>query len=141
MHIAPHPAESEVKRLLAAAQLPTLDITPEHMKHFFGAWEGANLEGVVGLELLGSVALLRSLAVSDSRRGSGLGSALVAQAEQYALAQGVRSLFLLTTTAESYFTQRGYAPLPRAAAPEAIRRTREFAGICASSAVLMEKLL
>ncbi len=54
---------------------------------------------------------------------------------------GVRSLFLLTTTAEEFFGQRGYARVARESAPETIRSTREFADICPASSVLMVKHL
>ena len=139
MNITRNPPEVDVKKLLASAQLPIVDITPEHMAHFFGAWDGSNLEGVVGVEHLGSVALLRSLAVVASKRGSGLGSELLSRAEQYATANGVHSMFLLTTTAESYFKKRGYSQFLREAAPEAIRNTTEFTSICPASSVLMVK--
>lgn len=46
--------------------------------HFFGLGTKEEPEGVVGLELFGTVALLRSLAVVSSRRGAGLGSKLLA---------------------------------------------------------------
>ena len=141
MNITRKPPEIDVKKLLASVQLPTVDITPGHMEHFFGAWTGSSLEGVVGAELLGSAALLRSLAVVASKRGSGLGSELLARVEQYATAKGVRSMFLLTTTAESYFRRRGYSPLLREAAPEAIQKTAEFTSICPASSVLMVKHL
>lgn len=139
MNITRKPPEIDVKTLLVSAQLPTIDITPEHMEHFFGAWAGLSLVGVVGVELLGSVALLRSLAIVTAKRCSGLGAELLAQVEQYATEKGVRSLFLLTTTAESYFKKRGYAPLLREAAPEAIRNTTEFTSICPANSVLMVK--
>ena len=139
MNITRKPPEVEVKMFLASVQLPAIDITPEHMEHFFGVWAGPNLEGVVGVELYGSVALLRSLAVVASKRGSGLGSELLARAEHYAMGNGVRSMFLLTTTAESYFKKRGYSELLREAAPEVIQRTTEFASICPASSVFMVK--
>lgn len=139
MNIARKPPEVDVKKLLASAQLPTIDITPGHMEHFFGAWEGSTLEGVVGVELLGSAALLRSLAVVAPKRGSGLGSELLARVEQYAAAKGVRSMFLLTATAESYFKKRGYSQLLREAAPETIQKTAEFTSICPASSVFMVK--
>lgn len=139
MNIVRKPSEIAVKDLLDAAQLPIADITPEHMKHFFGAWEGSSLAGVVGMEPLGATALLRSLAITALKRGSGLGSALLAQVEKYAMEQGVRSMFLLTTTAESYFEKRGYARISREEVPEAIRNTVEFTSLCPGSAVLMVK--
>jgi len=48
-------------------------------------------------------------------------------------------LFLLTTTAADYFSARGFDPVDRSSAPEAIRRTREFAEICPGSAAFMRK--
>lgn len=139
MHITLRPPEIAVKELLASAHLPTADITPDHMENFFGAWSGSTLEGVVGIEPYGTVGLLRSLAVVAAGRGAGVGSRLLAQAEQYATEKGIRSMFLLTTTAESYFGKRGYSTTSREAVPEAIRNTKEFASICPDSAVLMVK--
>ena len=100
-----------------------------------------NLRDVVGLELFGEVALLRSLAVASSRRGTGVGSGLVAHAERHARDQGVQSLFLLTTTAEKFFLRRGYTRIPRDEAPAAIKGTKEFSGICPSSSAFMVKQL
>lgn len=141
MKIARNPPESVIKEILISAQLPTDDIMPDHMEHFFGAWSGSTLVGVVGIEPYGTVALLRSLAVVGPKRGSGLGSRLLARIEQYATERGIRSMFLLTTTAESYFGKRGYLVSSREAAPKAIQNTKEFASICPSSAVLMVKHL
>ncbi len=139
MDIFAKPNEDAVKQLLSESSLPIEDITAQHLQHFFGCGSGLELEGVVGLELYGKVALLRSLAVASSRRGSGVGSALVAHAERHARDQGVQSLYLLTTTAEKFFLRRGYARIPRDAAPAAIKGTKEFSGICPSSSSFMVK--
>lgn len=141
MNVTRIPPEAAVTKVLASARLPTADITPGHMEHFFGAWSGASLVGVVGIEPYGTVALLRSLAVVSTQRGSGIGSLLLGQAEQYAAQKGIRSIFLLTTTAPAYFEKRGYRAIAREAVPEAIRSTKEFASLCPSSAVLMVKHL
>jgi amino-acid N-acetyltransferase len=95
----------------------------------------------VGVELFGDVALLRSLAVRVDARSSGMGTALVRHVENHAVSQGVRTLYLLTTTAEGFFTRLGYASVAREAAPPAIRSTREFAGICPASSAFMSKQL
>ena len=141
MDIFANPDESAVKQLLSESSLPISDITTQHLQHFFGCGSSLGLEGVIGLELFGEVALLRSLAVAASRRNSGLGSRLVAHAEHYAQDQGVKSLYLLTTTAEVFFQQRGYARIPRDKAPAAIKDTKEFAGICPVSSAFMVKKL
>lgn len=141
MEIFVNPNEFAVKQLLSESGLPIADITAQHLLHFFGCGSDAKLEGVVGLELCGETALLRSLAVAPERRGSGLGSRLVAYAERHARDQGIKSLYLLTMTAEAFFLRRGYARLPREKAPEAIRNTKEFGGICPLSSAFMAKHL
>jgi amino-acid N-acetyltransferase len=141
MDIFAKPNEAAVKKLLSESGLPIEDITAQHLQHFFGVGSGLKLVGVIGLELYGEVALLRSLAVTSSRRGSGAGSALVAHAERHARDQGVQSLYLLTTTAENFFLRRDYTRIPRGEAPAAIQGTREFSGICPASSTFMVKQL
>ena len=141
MDIFANPDESAVKQLLSESGLPIEDITAQHLQDFFGCGSGLELDGLVGLELYGEVALLRSLAVASSRRGSGVGSGLVAHAERHARDQGVQSLYLLTTTAEKFFLRRGYARIPRDEAPAAIKGTKEFSGICTTSSAFMVKYL
>jgi amino-acid N-acetyltransferase len=118
-----------------------LDITGEHLEHFFFVGSDGSPTGLVGLELYGADALLRSLAVAENARGKGLGSTLIDHAEQYAASKGVRSLYLLTTTAEGFFKRLGYERIERSNAPSSIGRTREFAGLCPASSALMLKSL
>jgi len=141
MTISPRPTLSTVKASLESAGLPVEDLTESHCEHFFFAGEAGAPIGIVGLEIHGAVALLRSLVVSPEKRTAGLGTALVAHAEQAAHASGVGAIYLLTTTAEQFFFARGYKRTERELAPPAIQSTREFAGICpASSAFMMRKL-
>ncbi len=123
--------------LLAGAGLPTEDLTAAHCENFFFAGLADVPTGLVGLELFGDVALLRSLAVSAQRRGLGDGVALLKHAEGHARRRGVRDLYLLTTTAEDFFARHGYRRADRGTAPAAIRTTREFAGICPASSAFM----
>ena len=141
MDIFIQPLETSVKRLLNESQLISSDLTPEHMRYFFGLGTKEEPEGVVGLELFGTVGLLRSLAVVSSRRRAGLGSKLVAHVEDYARNKGIKSLYLLTNTAESFFKHRGYQLTPRDHAPSAIRETKEFSEICPVSSAFMVKHL
>jgi amino-acid N-acetyltransferase len=140
VHIFNQPPESAVKKLLRAAKLDSSDLTPEHLRHFFGVGTKEALEGVVGLELFVTVGLLRSLAVDSSRRGIGLGSKLVAHAEDYARSKGVKSLYLLTVTAEDFFLKRGYQSVKREDAPAPITATKEFSELCPLSSAFMVKL-
>jgi amino-acid N-acetyltransferase len=139
--IAAHPKLDPVKALLASMSLPTADLTEAHCRDFFYTGPPEAPTGLVGLEMLGDVALLRSLAVSPADRNSGAGSALVRRAEEHARSHGVRVVYLLTTTAEGFFARRGYGTAARETAPAAIRATREFAGLCPASSVFMSKQL
>jgi amino-acid N-acetyltransferase len=127
--------------VLNGAGLPSVDLTDAHMEHFFYCGPAQAPTGLVGLELFGELALLRSLAVADVTRSRGLGSALLAHAEQHARAAGAREIYLLTTTAEEFFRRRGFSTAARDEAPAAIRQSREFAGLCPASAAFMIKRL
>jgi amino-acid N-acetyltransferase len=135
------PPRSTALALLEAQGLPVSDITGEHLEHFFFVGSDGSPTGLVGLELYGVNALLRSLVVVESARGKGLGATLIDHAEQYAASKGVRSLYLLTTTAEAFFKRLGYEPIERSYAPPSIQRTREFAGLCPASSAFMLKAL
>ena len=141
MNVFPQPPASAVTRLLTEAGLPFSDLTPTHFKNFFGCGSTNAPDGIIGVELYESVALLRSLAVNVSCRGRGCGTALVAQAEHFAQSQGTKEIYLLTTTAEHFFERLGYARVQREAAPLSIRRTQEFSTLCSSSSALMAKRL
>ncbi|WP_372867875.1 arsenic resistance N-acetyltransferase ArsN2 [Pseudomonas sp.] len=132
----------QVQQLLADCQLPTDDLqdAANHLQ-LFGCQADVRLVGLVGLQMHGADALLRSLAVADSARGQGLGAELLAYAEQQAAAHGVQTIYLLTTTAEAFFTQRGYRLAERSAAPPAIAATRQLRGLCPATAAFMCKHL
>jgi amino-acid N-acetyltransferase len=132
-------ALDEVRSLLDGNGLHTSDLTAE--VRLLGERDGEGLAGVVGLEARGHVGLLRSLAVRANRRGTGLGSDLVAALEALAARDGITELYLLTTTAEAFFARRGYRRLPREAAPAGIRETVEFSSLCPASSAFMAKRL
>ena len=128
-------------RWLEAAGLPTGDLTDAHMRRFLVMDDAETPLGMIGLECFGTAGLLRSLVVEPTARSAGVGRELVAALEQDAQREGVTELWLLTIDADGWFKKLGYTPSPRAAAPEAIRSTREFSGLCPDDAVLMRKAL
>ena len=130
----------EIARLLAELALP-LDGATDHLSGYRVAIDRDDLVGVVGIEVHGDVGLLRSLAVRDTSRGSGLGARLVDTATRDARERGVRTLFLLTTTAARYFERRGFVPLARYAAPHELQASAEFCGACPASATLMRRAI
>jgi len=57
------------------------------------------------------------------------------------MTDGVDELWLLTIDADAFFVSLGYETRERSEAPEAIRNTEEFSGLCPEDAVLMSKQL
>ena len=141
IQIRERPPHLSVVALLEAQGLPASDLTEAHLEHFFFIGTDGAPSALVGLEIYGDAALLRSLVVSAAARTQGLGSALVRHAEKYAAAHRVHSLYLLTTTAEAYFKHRGYRRIDRSEAPSSIQSTSEFSSLCPSSSVFMIKRL
>ncbi len=131
-----------VVSLMSVCGLPSEDLGVDSGVTLYGAQDDSGaLVGSVGLELFDETALLRSLAVSPEYQGRGLGDALLQYAQDAAVAQGVTTLYLLTTTAEDYFSHRGYQRLSRDDAPSAIRNTSQFSGLCPASSAFMKKSL
>jgi len=137
--ILPTGPSQDVEPLLTPSGLPTADLRDGAKVVLFGCITDGHLRGIVGLEIHGQVALLRSLAVPPSERGTGLGAALVSRAEQYAARRGVDTVYLLTTTAAGFFERRGYSHVSRQAAPTAIASTTQFSDLCPSSSAFMGK--
>ena len=93
--------------------------------------------GCVALEFYEREALLRSLVVSASARGLGLGERLAAAALALARERGARRVWLLTTTAESFFPRFGFRSVERSSLPAALGESAELRGACPDSAVAM----
>jgi|SRR5579883_1990187 len=119
--------------VLQEAGLPTDDL--DGASRFFVLSSDAEAFG--GLEGSGPDQLIRSVVVSRSSRGRGLGGQIVEALVSQARTDGVERLWLLTTSADRFFADLGWTVAERAAAPEAVRATRQFAGLCPASAVLM----
>ena len=64
----------------------------------------------------------------------GLGARLVHAIETEARARGVTALYLLTTTARTFFERVGYTAHDRAAVAPSIAATTEFSSLCPDTA-------
>ena len=129
-----------VLTLLGRAHLPAAGVE-EAFSHFVVAEHESKLVGVAGLEIYGASALLRSVVVEDSWRGTGVGRRLIDRALAEAKRRGIDDVFLLTNTAEHYFPRFGFACVSRDSVSEEVRASIEFQGACPSSAVVMRKSL
>lgn len=133
--------EGLIKELLAAYDLPYQDLTATLIENFLVLRNEGNLVGCAGLEFYGDAALLRSVALRHSFRNKGLGARLLSEIERAAYGRRVRTLYLLTTTANGFFTRHGYETVDRSSAPETIRNSQEFQSLCPSTAICMFKRL
>jgi amino-acid N-acetyltransferase len=137
--VAIAPAREEdlpaIEGLLAEAGLPT-DAGP-HLGNFFVARHDGRIMGCVGMEVRGSDALFRSLAVDPAYRGSGLGRRLYDALAETARGRGVERAYLLTTSIASLAESWGFRRIDRDTVPAAIQDTTQFRGGCCSSAVAM----
>lgn len=127
--------------LLAQCGLPADDLAAAHVDDFVVAAEAGRIVGSAAVQRFGDDGLLRSVAVAASWRGQGLGAALVEAVEQRARSQGLRALWLLTTTAADYFAVHGWRQVSRESAPAPVRASSQFAVTCPSSAACMVKPL
>jgi amino-acid N-acetyltransferase len=128
--------EVAIRDLLSAAGLPVTDVDLTRQVFVVATADG-QADGCVGLEIHGAAALLRSLAVRAQRRGTGVGDALLARARALAVARGVETLFLLTTSASQFFGRRGFITVDRSVVPADLAGSAQFAGLCPTSATCM----
>ncbi|HEU5076946.1 MAG TPA: arsenic resistance N-acetyltransferase ArsN2, partial [Polyangiaceae bacterium] len=126
-----------VRTLVVAADLPDHDLSAHFPQGYVVARAGGALVGVAGLEVHGEGGLLRSVAVAPTHRSRGVAQALVADRLKAAEGLGLLGVYLLTTTAPAYFVRLGFAQIPRDSAPDALKRSSEFASVCPASAVCM----
>jgi N-acetylglutamate synthase-like GNAT family acetyltransferase len=126
---------SAALRLLADCRLTTAGLA-DHWRTTWVAAEEASggLRGMVALEVAGTAALLRSLAVVPSERGSGLGRRLVEHALREAASRRVETVVLLTETADDFFRHLGFEPCRRDEISPSLHASAELRGACPQSA-------
>ncbi|GAA0255052.1 arsenic resistance N-acetyltransferase ArsN2 [Haladaptatus pallidirubidus] len=129
-----------VRHLLDKQDLPTDDITTKQDCLYVYSVNTTRV-GVGGLECFESVALLRSVVIEPAKQGQGYGQLLCHQLFEQAATRGVTELYLLTTTAESFFANLGFDRIRREDAPPAIQQTSEFHDLCPTTATCMRKHL
>lgn len=125
--------------LLGKTGLPTEGVAAEGLADFVIAENQGQLVGVAGLEIYRHSALLRSAAVEESWRGSGVGRALIERALDRSRDLGIQDVYLLTTTAEHYFPRFGFSCIGRESVPDAVQQSSEFQGACPATATVMHK--
>jgi amino-acid N-acetyltransferase len=130
-----------IEALLTANDLPIVGVA-EALDGFIVAEDERDIVGVVGIETCcDRYALLRSTAVAQPWRGRGLGRRLVERAVSEAESRGFEALYLLTTTAETYFPSFGFSKIGRDTVPAEVKATAEFQSACPATATVMTRSL
>lgn len=125
-----------VQQLLRESDLPYADVVTSGAVFLLATYE-EEMIGCIGLEGQGPNRLLRSFAVKQNFRNTGIGKVLIDELKKRAFDDGVVYLHLLTTTAEKYFAREGFVAASRDEAPDEIKRNAEFAGLCPASSTYM----
>lgn len=125
-------------QLLENNRLPVADIGKDNIR-FYLVKQGEEPAGAIGLEVLGTYGLLRSMATGKAFRNKGIATLLVNHLLQHARQQGLTTIYLLTETAEAFFSKKGFTRVNRSEVPESIQSSDEFSHLCPSTAVVMKK--
>ena len=125
-----------ILHLLRQSSLPTDGIV-ERVDTTLIAHSGMTPVGTAALEIYPSAALLRSVAVDAAARTTGVGTALTTETLSLARQRGVKTVVLLTTTAELFFARFGFERITRDLVPRELKESVEFTSACPASAIVM----
>ena len=131
---------AEIETLLKKCGLPSEDCN-QHLDNFYGMTKANRLITIGALQFRDSVALLRSVVVATDNRGQGLAAAMTRYLISLARLNRLSELYLLTETADGYFTRFGFCAVEREAVPDGIKTTQQFESLCPSSAQAMRLFL
>ena len=129
-----------IVKLLQEEKLPTQDLIPG-LSQLLVIELDEKIVGVAGIELYGKLGLLRSVAVDKNYRNRSLATILIDDLLLYAAEQQITDLYLITTSAEDYFSKKGFVVVNRDRVPGAIKSSSEFSTMCPSTAAVMIKAL
>jgi len=127
-----------IKRLLVGSLLPSRDVG-EDRQRFIVASEAGRLIGCAGLQVAGQDGLVRSMAVHWTRRNAGLGSRLHERLLFEALLAGVKTLYVVTTTAEDFFAGHGFKKVAASAVPLELQASEEFTAFVPGGSTVMSR--
>jgi amino-acid N-acetyltransferase len=133
-------SRNEIINLLKSNNLPAGDL-PEKLDEFYTAMDGQRIVGLIGMERYSHYGLLRSMVVHPDYRNKQIAKKLVQLLEQKAASSGIITMYLLTETAEKYFSRNNYQLITRKEVPEPLFRSSEFSHVCPVSATVMKKEL
>ena len=96
-----------ITRLITSETLPAVEVT-EWLSSFWVLEDAGTLVGCAGIERYGDAAVLRSVVVAATLRGSGEGARMTERALAFARDDGARRCYLFTMTAPEFFSRFGF---------------------------------
>lgn len=136
-----HASDNDLAQILALLERLSLPLegVAEHVDTMIVARADGRVVGAAALELYADGALLRSVGVDSGLQGKRIGHQLTAAALDLAKEHGVNTVFLLTTTADTFFPRFGFERITRQEVPASVQASVEFQSACPASAVVMRK--
>lgn len=128
---------SFIKTILQENYLVYEDIENNNIKLFL-AYKNSECVGIIGLEKIANLGLLRSLVVLDKYRNKGYGREICNKLLAYAKDKKIDEIYLLTVSAKNFFKKLGFNVVKRENAPDEIKNTGEFSSLCPDTAVCMQ---
>jgi len=128
-----------LKAALTTENLPTSDLKEPGRTFYAYSNLTDEVVGFGGYELYGTDVLLRSVVVPEAQRSQRIGRNLVPLLLYRAFQAGGRKAWVLTTTAEPFFSKLGFKVSERSAAPQSILDTRQAKELCSTSAILLTR--
>jgi N-acetylglutamate synthase-like GNAT family acetyltransferase len=125
--------------LLEKNRLPTAGLA-EHLSTALVArtQDQKALVGCAALEIYGTDALLRSVAIEPGFQRLGIGKQLIQAILGIAQDKKIKTVYLLTETAPKFFEQFGFQPIRRMSVAPSIQQSIEFRQLCPDSARVMK---
>ena len=96
-----------ITQLIHSESLPAIEV-PDWLSGFWVLEDAGTLVGCAGIERYGDAAVLRSVVVSETLRGSGEGVRMTERALAFARDDGARRCYLFTMTAAEFLSRFGF---------------------------------
>lgn len=131
---------SKLIQLLDHFNLITHDIDFNN-QYFICMHVEKRITAIGGLEFYFPFALVRSVAVYPEYQGNGYAGMICDALCRHAQRKNIRELYLLTETAEGFFSRHGFIRVDRSTVPRTIKTTGQYSTLCPDNAVVMNKSL
>jgi amino-acid N-acetyltransferase len=128
-----------IESLLKAEWLPPMAIA-EFLDTFWVLESADGVAGCAGLEMYGEAAVLRSVVVAPSIRGTGAGDQLVRSSLDYAREHGAKRVYLFTMHAGPFFARYGFEPVSTDDFEPSVRESWQYIGLTERPEILSQMI-